>query len=63
MDNLTIGGVAKQADVHSETLRYYERRGLVARPPRSVSPKELRSSSEVHASAAWEAPSFVGSNL
>src|SRR2546422_10160215 len=37
MDNLTIGDVAKQADVHSETLRYYERRGLVARPPRSVS--------------------------
>lgn len=37
MDKLTIGDVAKQADCHSETLRYYERRGLVARPPRSVS--------------------------
>src|SRR5438093_9542726 len=37
MDRLTIGDVAKRADVPSETLRYYERRGLVARPPRSLS--------------------------
>ena len=37
MDGLTIGEVAAQAKVHVETLRYYERRGLVARPPRSVS--------------------------
>ncbi|MGH7966196.1 MAG: MerR family transcriptional regulator, partial [Candidatus Binatia bacterium] len=34
---LTIGDVAKQANVHSETLRYYERRGLLARPLRSMS--------------------------
>jgi MerR family copper efflux transcriptional regulator len=37
MDGLTIGGVAEQANVHIETLRYYERRGLVARPLRSLS--------------------------
>ena len=37
MDGLTIGDVAKRADVNIETLRYYERRGLVARPPRSMS--------------------------
>jgi MerR family copper efflux transcriptional regulator len=37
VDKLTIGNAAKQADVHNETLRYYERRGLVARPSRSVS--------------------------
>jgi MerR family mercuric resistance operon transcriptional regulator len=37
MDGLTIGEVAKQAKVHIETLRYYERRGLVPKPPRSVS--------------------------
>jgi MerR family copper efflux transcriptional regulator len=37
MDGLTIGEVAAQAKVHVETLRYYERRGLVAKPPRSVS--------------------------
>jgi MerR family copper efflux transcriptional regulator len=35
MDGLTIGDVAKQANVRIETLRYYERQGLVARPPRS----------------------------
>jgi MerR family copper efflux transcriptional regulator len=32
---LTIGMVAKAANV--ETLRYYERRGLVPKPPRSLS--------------------------
>jgi len=37
MDGLTIGEVAAQAKVHIETLRYYERRGLVARPPRNAS--------------------------
>jgi MerR family transcriptional regulator, copper efflux regulator len=37
MIGLTIGQVAEQANVHIETLRYYERRGLVARPPRSAS--------------------------
>ena len=37
MNGLTIGQIAKQARVHVETLRYYERRGLVARPPRSGS--------------------------
>ena len=37
MDGLTSGDVAKQANVRIETLRYYERQGLVARPPRSRS--------------------------
>jgi MerR family copper efflux transcriptional regulator len=37
MERLTIGEVAKQAHVHIETLRYYERTGLIASPPRSES--------------------------
>ena len=37
MTGLTIGEVAKQAAVCIDTLRYYERRGLVAKPPRTVS--------------------------
>ncbi len=37
MNGLAIGEVAAQAEVHIETLRYYERRGLVERPPRSAS--------------------------
>jgi len=37
MKGLTIGQAARRAQVHVETLRYYERRGLVARPRRSVS--------------------------
>jgi MerR family mercuric resistance operon transcriptional regulator len=37
MNGFTIGDVAKQAKVRIETLRYYEREGLVASPPRSVS--------------------------
>jgi MerR family mercuric resistance operon transcriptional regulator len=35
MTRLTIGEVAKQAHVRIETLRYYERMGLVGPPPRS----------------------------
>jgi MerR family copper efflux transcriptional regulator len=37
MKGVTIGDVAKQAKVRIETLRYYEREGLVASPPRSLS--------------------------
>src|ERR1051326_5941745 len=37
MERLTIGEVAKQARVRIATLRYYERTGLVAHPPRSES--------------------------
>src|SRR5438093_12500646 len=37
MHGLTVGEVAKRAAVHIATLRYYERQGLVARPPRSRS--------------------------
>jgi len=34
---LTIGQVAKAAGVNVETIRYYERRGLIPRPPRRAS--------------------------
>jgi MerR family mercuric resistance operon transcriptional regulator len=37
MERLTTGEVAKQAHVRIETLRYYERTGLVANPLRSAS--------------------------
>ncbi len=37
MDGLTIGEVAERADVHIETLRYYERKHLIQRPPRTAS--------------------------
>ena len=32
--NLTISGLAASADVHVETVRYYQRRGLLPEPPR-----------------------------
>jgi MerR family copper efflux transcriptional regulator len=34
MTTLTIGQVARQADVGVETVRFYERRGLLEEPPR-----------------------------
>src|SRR6266704_2139326 len=37
MKSLTIGHLAKQAGVNLETVRFYERRGLLLRPPRSAS--------------------------
>jgi MerR family mercuric resistance operon transcriptional regulator len=37
MKPLTIGRLAKEVGVNLETVRYYERRGLLPRPPRSAS--------------------------
>ena len=37
MDGLTIGKVAQLAEVHIETLRYYEREKVVPTPPRTIS--------------------------
>ena len=34
---MTIGELARSAGVHVETVRYYERRGLLEEPPRSPS--------------------------
>ena len=34
---LTIGEIAKRADVGVETIRFYEREGLLVRPPRTRS--------------------------
>ncbi|MBI3185134.1 MAG: MerR family DNA-binding protein [Myxococcales bacterium] len=35
--SLTIGSVAKAAEVGVETIRFYEREGLIAEPPRRAS--------------------------
>lgn len=37
MEGLKVGEVAKQAGVNLQTVRYYERRGLLPRPPRTGS--------------------------
>jgi MerR family mercuric resistance operon transcriptional regulator len=37
MESLTIGQLAKRAQVNVETVRYYERRGLIPKPPRRES--------------------------
>lgn len=37
MEGLTISQLAKQAHVNIETIRYYERRGLIPEPPRRES--------------------------
>jgi MerR family mercuric resistance operon transcriptional regulator len=37
MRNLTIGHLARKAQVNVETIRYYERRGLIPEPPRRES--------------------------
>lgn len=45
---LTIGELAKTADVPASTLRYYERTGLLRRPPRSASNYRLYSDEDVY---------------
>ena len=37
MQSWTIGALARSARVNIETVRYYERRGLVPKPPRTPS--------------------------
>ena len=37
MESLKIGEVARQAGVNLQTIHYYERRGLLPRPPRTGS--------------------------
>ena len=37
MKPLTIGRLAKEGGVNLETVRFYERRGLLPKPPRSAS--------------------------
>jgi Hg(II)-responsive transcriptional regulator len=44
---LKIGEVAARASVNVQTLRYYERRGLLPRPPRSESNYRLYSDDTV----------------
>ena len=43
----TIGRLAEAADVHVETIRYYQRRGLLAEPPKP--PGGIRRYDESHA--------------
>ncbi|MCX7514239.1 Hg(II)-responsive transcriptional regulator [Frateuria sp. GZRR35] len=47
MTSFTIGLLAKATDVHVETIRYYQRRGLVAEP--SKPPGGIRRYDETHA--------------
>jgi len=37
MKSMTFGHLAREAGVNLETVRYYERRGLLPKPPRSAS--------------------------
>lgn len=43
MATLTIGHLAKETGINLETVRYYERRGLLPSPPRNVSGYRLYS--------------------
>jgi Hg(II)-responsive transcriptional regulator len=47
IDRLTIGQLARKARVNIETIRYYERRGLLPRPRRAVSGYRQYSSEHV----------------
>ena len=48
MNHLTIGQLAKQGGVNLETIRYYERRGILPRPPRTSSGYRAFSNESVH---------------
>lgn len=48
MDGLKIGQVAIGANVNVETVRYYERVGLIPKPPRNVSKYRLFPLAVIH---------------
>jgi len=48
METLTIGQLARRAKVNLETIRYYERRGLIAKPPRNESGYRQYSPEDLH---------------
>lgn len=47
MSTFQIGRLAEAAGVHVETVRYYERRGLIDEPPRSPSGYRLYSAEDL----------------
>ena len=47
MDTVTIGRLAELAGVHVETIRYYERRGLLDAPSRSAAGYRLYDEADV----------------
>ena len=47
MNGLKIGEAAKQAKVNLQTIHYYERRGLLPKPPRTASNYRLYSEDAV----------------
>ncbi|MEW6736409.1 MAG: MerR family transcriptional regulator [Acidobacteriota bacterium] len=47
MSAMTIGQIAKEAGVGIETIRFYERQGLIPEPPRSASGYRLYPAKEV----------------
>ena len=47
MEKNTIGQLAKKVNVNLETIRYYERRGLLLEPPRNKSGHRQYSLEEV----------------
>lgn len=63
MDELTIGEVGKRAAVHIETLRYYERRGLIPKPRRSPSNYRLYSGETVRRVAFVKRAQELGFSL
>ena len=42
MEKLTIGQLAEASGVHLETIRYYERIGLIRNPPRTAGQRGAR---------------------
>jgi len=47
MEQMSIGELAKSASVNIETIRFYERRGLIPKPPRNKSGHRVFSNDDV----------------
>jgi MerR family mercuric resistance operon transcriptional regulator len=47
MSKITIGGLSKKTGVHIETIRYYEREGIIPAPARSEGGRRIYTDNDV----------------
>ena len=63
VDRLSIGKLARAADVSADTVRYYERRGLLAPAPRAKSGYRSYGEAELHRLIAIRRARAIGFSL
>jgi MerR family transcriptional regulator, mercuric resistance operon regulatory protein len=62
-ENLPIGELSRRSGVNIETIRYYERVGMLAPPPRTASGRRIYASGDLRALTSFGAGANLGFRL